>query len=107
MEQKKKRRKFKTGPRPTEDEPWKIKECLNCNLEECTNCFSANERKKEHKKGYKKNEKILFFGEMLTIKQISEKTGISRNKLYSYKNTGGAKHIEKKARENGYDGRRK
>lgn len=41
--------KGKSQPKPTEDEPEKIAECLSCELKECNNCWARGGKKRKTK----------------------------------------------------------
>ena len=90
--------KGKTYPKPTEDAPEKIAKCLCCELKECNNCWARKGKKEKQRKDHVLN----FFGEILTIREIADKTGLTYRKIYSWNRYGGESWVEERAKKHGY-----
>lgn len=90
--------KRKAQPKPTEDAPEKIAECLSCELEECNNCWARGGKKEKQKKGHVLN----FFGKEMTIGEIAKVTGLTYKRIYAWNRYGGESWVEERAKKYGY-----
>lgn len=91
--------KRKAQPKPTEDSPERIKECLSCELPDCVNCYNSKSKTKRFRK---RDRTLNFFGEQLTINEIAERVGVTYKKVYGWNRYGGESWVEERAKKCGY-----